>query len=186
MRWKLRLGKFDNEILNRFWLFNQISDVLLSLLHPLETQECEPIVGEFPTFDSSPAGLEQRIKEKGVLRVSFSNKSLKDDSFPDNSFSCNSFETIVVLIRSHTAIYTPESLYLQDDLNANDCKIKANEPQALNDLAILLLKLESLEEQKNYKPCQHILPTKPSDPISSFYEGDDELLLRRQPAIPEL
>lgn len=72
-----------------------------------------------------------------------------------------SFETINVLRWSHLAGHIPVDDDLYDDFGAIDWVIKADEPSALNDLAVLLSILKSLEEQKHDQFCQLILVTKP-------------------------
>lgn len=68
----------------------------------------------------------------------------------------------------------------------NDLIIKANESQALYDLAALLSTLELSTEQQYFQFCRLIPATKAGDPKKGFYEGDDRLLRRRHRSIPGL
>lgn len=43
LKWRISLGKFNCEVLYRLGLVHQIPDTISILLHPSDTQECEPI-----------------------------------------------------------------------------------------------------------------------------------------------
>lgn len=60
---------------------------------------------DISTIDSSPADLEPRLKEKGLLSISFWDIS---------------FETISMLTRSHTAWKTSACDNVDDSYNTND------------------------------------------------------------------
>lgn len=96
------------------------------------------------------------------------------------------FETINVLTRFSTGRNTPVGDTVDDAFKVIDCNIKANEPQALDALAVPLSTLELLQKQKYYQFCQFILAIKDNDSNSGFYEGEDELFRRRHPSILEL
>lgn len=121
-----------------------------------------------PTFEASPATSEQQLTDQGALRTLYLD---------------NSFESVNLLIRSHTASRTPIDDNLGDDYNTNDSTIKLNEPQTLDDLAVPLSKLELLEEQKYNQFRQVILATKASDLTSSFFEANNALFRCQHPPI---
>lgn len=66
--------------------------------------------------------------------------------------------------------YTPVQDNLHYDVSENDCVIKANEPQVLEDLAVLPSTSEFLEEQKYDQSRQLILATEAGNLSSSFFE----------------
>lgn len=93
MTWTLRLCQFDYEVLYRPVLVHQILSALSRLLHPLNTQTCEPIDDDICTFE--------RLKEMEV---------------PGTSFPDNAFETKNVLNRSQTISFTLVDYNLDDAL----------------------------------------------------------------------
>lgn len=73
------------------------------------------------------------MKEKGVLSTSFLGSA---------------FETMNVTTRFYTASNTLFDDNMDDDSNVHNWKIEVNKLQALDNLAVLLPTLESMEERK--------------------------------------
>lgn len=69
-------------------LSHHLPDAFSKLLHLPDTQECDPKDDEIPTFESSPAALEQRLERRG---------------FSVPLFFGNDFETTSALTRFHPA-----------------------------------------------------------------------------------
>lgn len=171
MRWKLRLSQFDYEVLYRPGLDHHLQYVLSMPPHSSCTQICKLIDDSIPTFKPSPATREQQLKEKGVICT-----------FALDSF----FKTINFLTLSHIVNRILVDEKLVDDCNANVWVIAANEPQTLDDMAVLLCILEFLKGQKYDHFYQLILATNVNDPSSGFYERNNELLTCRHPSISGL
>lgn len=102
------------------------------------------------------------------------------------SFSDNVSKNIAILTRSHTAGHTFVDENLDNDIDANDWTIKAEEPQAPVDLSIRHYTLKLLDEHMKKQYSQLILATKGSDPSSVFHRDGDRLLHHRNPLIPGL
>lgn len=137
----------------------------------MDIQYCVPIDDEISTFESIPAALEQQLKKKEVIGISFS-----------ENFS----ETITIPTRSYTASHTPDDENLDDGSNGNDRIIESIEPQAIDDFAVRLYTFALVEEPKYNQFCQLILATKSSDSISGFYERDNGRLRCRHLSISAL
>lgn len=99
------LSRFDHVLLDSRGLVFQVSNALSKLVRSSNTQDCDPIDDQLPTFESSPAESEQQLKENRV---------------PDTFSLDSSFETINTLTRSHTASHTSFDDNLDNDFNAND------------------------------------------------------------------
>lgn len=97
-----------------------------------------------PTFESVTAALQQQLKNKAVI---------------DFFFSDISIEATSVLTRSHPARHTPDQDNVVDEFDANDWSMIANEPQAHDNLALLLSTLILMEKQKYHQTFLLILAT---------------------------
>lgn len=113
---------------------HQIPHALSGLLYSSDAKVCEPIDHEIPVFECSPDASEQRLKKKLV---------------PGARFLGYSSKNINVVTRSHTASHTSANDNLDTEFDANDWRIRNDEPQVLDYLALSLSALKSVKGQ-NY------------------------------------